>query len=797
MNYAVSNEFSVCVKSNSNSVCEEKKTCNYVELEYEEPSLDEFCNKQPVLKANIKTHKCVQNYNLESPCIEVEKECVGEYENCELYPVSFTNRNLYVCKTNPETQECYEELKKCNDVTVLEDKSCPDFPTEKEGYSCVKSFSSHKPCEEKQLCQGADVSNEDNQDEACKTLYISSDKVNDHFCEYDEEKRTCVEAEKQCSEINQKSKECSGYATSGDKYACTDDPDNPEGCKEELLCNGVESITSDSDCMKYPVSSENSICVKSDSNLVCEEKTMCNYVEQGSEELTDDLCQKNPVSKENINTHICIKDKNENKCIEQYLCESVPNSTDETEIDCSIYPVKNENKDTHKCVKSTNGQTPCIEQEIINTIISTSLIPTTFPSTKIKSDSTFQETDTITNSNSLSDISTTEFTEIEKTITTTSIPSTIKSTEIEKTTTTNSMTSTIETTEITATNATELNKTTINENTNQIVINIPPTATIEETKNTQALVVFFGFSQFKKLTSLFSFMVHFMPIRYYLFSKYLVFPLYITYNTYLRYLEESYANCTLDGTNTNTDAQSIVNYYCEVKTETGYIKQIRLQPDFNFTRQNNVTIVGMTPFAKMFLNNIQNIDSKYDELLKSNQTIFIIDNSTLIKYENDQFTINGTMIGNGPKTSLKGKDLVLLTNIESDEDNVTKELNCTVIDIINKNYTLNCKANKNIEYNLQSAISIIDEGILLVNFDTLTNNENNTVLFEQNKTTEVTKKYYHNYYKKSKGLNAGSIIAIILSLVAALVAIIGIFICLQKRANKVEHSESSIVKLQN
>ena len=641
-------------------------------------------------------------------------------------------------------------------------------------------------CEKKQFFSGVSGVNE-----ICPLLPVSYENRYDHYCRYDLYTNVCREIERECSEIKIKSKDCFYYSTSKDLYGCTDDPDNPQGCKEELLCNGVESITSDSDCLNYAVSSENSICVKSDSNSIC------NYVEQGSEELTDDLCQKNPVSKENINTHICIKDKNENKCIEQYLCESVPNSTDETEIDCSIYPVKNENKDTHKCVKSTNGQTPCIEQEIINTIISTSLIPTTFPSTIIKSDSTFQETDTITNSNLLSDISTTEFTEIEKTITTTSIPSTIKSTEIEKTTTTNSMTSTIETTEITATNATELNKTTINENTNQIVINIPPTEITEEIKNTQALVVFFGFSQFKKLTSLFSFMVHFMPIRYYLFSKYLVFPLYITYNTYLRYLEESYANCTLDGTNTNTDAQSTVNYYCEVKTETGYIKQIRLQPDFNFTRQNNVTIVGMTPFAKMFLNNIQNIDSKYDELLKSNQTIFIIDNSTLIKYENDQFTINGTMIGNGPKTSLKGKDLVLLTNIESDEDNVTKELNCTVIDIINKNYTLNCKANKNIEYNLQSAISIIDEGILLVNFDTLTNNENNTVLFEQNKTTEVTKKYYHNYYKKSKGLNAGSIIAIILPLVAALVAIIGIFICLQKRANKVDHSESSIVKLKN
>ncbi len=39
------------------------------------------------------------------------------------------------------------------------------------------------------------------------------------------------------------------------------------------------------------------------------------------------------------------------------------------------------------------------------------------------------------------------------------------------------------------------------------------------------------------------------------------------------------------------------------------------------------------------------------------------------------------------------------------------------MEINGSNYTLNCKGEKNILYDLQNAISIIDNDILIVNFD--------------------------------------------------------------------------------
>ena len=118
------------------------------------------------------------------------------------------------------------------------------------------------------------------------------------------------------------------------------------------------------------------------------------------------------------------------------------------------------------------------------------------------------------------------------------------------------------------------------------------------------------------LTSSFTFTIHFIPLLNYLYSKVLKFPLSIIYNTYIRRLEEnSYAECILD----ENKNQSSTNYFCEVQVPNTNIKQIKLQPSFNFVSQDKVLLVGISPIAKISrdfgyscificINNISNIN---------------------------------------------------------------------------------------------------------------------------------------------------------------------------------------------
>ena len=504
--------------------------------------------------------------------------------------------------------------------------------------------------------------------------------------------------------------------------------------------------------------------------------TLCNYFEGGSESLTNDICKKYPVSKENTNTHICIKE--DSKCVEKYLCESVPKPEGDTEIDCSIYTVKYENIDTHKCVRNTNGDNPCKEEDIIITERSTFSFSSSFPSTILESQTNFPEIEKLTSSNtekilstSISDINT----ELSLKSTDVVVPNT---TELIANNATELVV--LNTTELIGINITEL---IANNTTKADIINFPTTI-IEKNEIMETLVVLMGFSRFMMQTSSFSFMIHFISVRNYLHSQFLSFPL--IYNSNLRVLENQNANCTM------INSQSMTSYLCQVQASTSNIKEIKTEPDFNFLSQNIVSLIGITPLARMFMNNIQNTEDKYNLLLNPNQTIFIIDNSTLYRNGTHQFIISGTLVENKPKTDLKNKNLILMTNIESVGDDVEKEINCTVIDVINNNYTLTCRAKENIRYDLQSSISFIDKGIILINYDKVIQG-NETIFYPQIETKGS--RYYH--YNKSRGLNVGSILAIIFALLAAILATGTIMVCFRKKSNHVENNQSTIYSLKS
>ena len=55
--------------------------------------------------------------------------------------------------------------------------------------------------------------------------------------------------------------------------------------------------------------------------------------------------------------------------------------------------------------------------------------------------------------------------------------------------------------------------------------------------------------------------------------------------------------------------------------------------------QNKILLVGISPIAKISINDLQKIDNKFNNLLSYNPDIFILDNAIIYRYENGKFNI--------------------------------------------------------------------------------------------------------------------------------------------------------------
>ena len=531
--------------------------------------------------------------------------------------------------------------------------------------------------------------------------------------------------------------DCTGEAGPG--YICAQDSET--GCyKKHISCAEATVGESNEECAVYGVDDDaKQICIKNTGeDSKCKQVELCTtIIGEGEKLLTDSDCNQYGVSKNNIKTHKCIKDSKENKCIEVYLCGLVPNPPEgEKKVDCSSYVVTD--SETYECVENPGGDYACKEEKKSNNA----------PTTIVK-------------------------------VTQTTIVKVTQTLSDETTSLIKNETTSIDTTEniISTTSKTETNQT-----------NIP--STIQES-NTETSIIFLGCSKFNMATSYFTFSIHFISLLNSLFSDTLTFPVDIIYNTYLRRLEGANANCNKDDS-----SSEMVNYNCIVEANTGNIKQIKFEHTFTFS-QGKVTLAGTTPLAKMSMKNLKEIDDKYSTLLSSNPSIYILDNSSFYGYDNYKFNISGTITGEKPKTISENKDLSLVVNIENseNEEEITKEADCTVTKINNDKYTLDCTTKDKNSFNLQSAMSIIDDkDILLVNINSSASNGNRTVL-EPNTEDDVQNFKY--YFKKSGGIGAGAIVGIVLACVVAFVAAITTSLCLKKSLNNVINDNTDMVNIRN
>ena len=124
-----------------------------------------------------------------------------------------------------------------------------------------------------------------------------------------------------------------------------------------------------------------------------------------------------------------------------------------------------------------------------------------------------------------------------------------------------------------------------------------------------------------------------------------------------------------------------------------------------------------------------------------------------------------------------------------------KKANCTANDIKNDKYTLDFKTADKNTYILQSAISINDKEILLVNIKDIENYEDDGATLEPYKEDDVQSIRY--FSKRSKGIGPGAIVGIVLACVVALASVIAAILCLRKSPNHAPNNNSDLENIKN
>ena len=664
----------------------------------------------------------LHQFNAARSCnLNMQGNCIGQ----ELLKGTF-------CLRFGESCAIVKECKRVSSEELANNPYCLSYPVSGKNKICIENDDpniQNQLCIEKELCSR--ITESKTYDE-CRKYAVS--KVN--FICVNKSDGTGCEEKKICPTYRNltENEQCTDFAANDGKKVCIKN-DKGDSCKEEYICNLAIINNKNDDCSNYIVSDDKKfICQKNNEDSSCKEVQLCNTIngEELNKELSDSDCNIYPVSIGNKDTHLCIKDPKNNKCIEQILCEFVQKSTNE--IICSDYPVKLENTDTHICSKSSNEETPCIEKEKF--IISTT-IPNEIKTSNI--DPSIISTTTITNNTYEKEIKTSNILKIEST--------SVISTDISLQTT------------------------------------IPSTS--KETSS----IIFLGCSQITKKNTSFNFNIYFIPTTNTISSEELMFPLTIIYNTFSS--QDIYSKCILNKDKNETT----ISYLCEVKEQSTNIDQIKLRPYFYFTSQDKVYLAGITPIAKISMNNLEKIDNKFNNLLLSNPNIYIINNSIVNRYQKNIFNISGIINGDKPKNILVNKNLSLMINLENNkiesQNEITKEINCITTDIINNKYTLDCQINDENIYNLQGAVSIIEDGILII----MNENKKGLVFYPE---SDNGNQILPHSSKKSKGIGAGAIAATISAILVALAsAIIITIFCVRKNHQKDLENQSAIKIMNN
>ena len=300
-------------------------------------------------------------------------------------------------------------------------------------------------------------------------------------------------------------------------------------------------------------------------------------------------------------------------------------------------------------------------------------------------------------------------------------------------------------------------------------------------------VTLVGLSHINIVEKIIRFFIYFSLNCLFAGSKRVRFPVELTTRRVLRVLQTQEAVCELVDDGGKGDLYA---YSCEVETtsiQSQSIKEIKIVNQFEFSSVNYTVVASTSPIIEQYLDNIQEVGNKFDFLI--NSTLYTLENSKIDLGEKQIFNISGII--NGTKPKFEKVDLNLSVSVEYENKTEEKQLECSVIDIIENNYTLSCVGIKNTNFSLKNAMSVIEDEILIIKFG---ENENSTILYYSDETeNRYSIKFFNN---KSGGIGAGGIIAIILACLAAVAAFIAVYCCMKKESKKPKSiQESTMSKL--
>ena len=296
----------------------------------------------------------------------------------------------------------------------------------------------------------------------------------------------------------------------------------------------------------------------------------------------------------------------------------------------------------------------------------------------------------------------------------------------------------------------------------------------------RAEVIFLGFARYiyVRITRICNFYMYFASIREIISVKIVRVYAYIRYRGRLRALEEEKKQVEC-GEVVNEFNNSLL-FNCSFETNGEEIENLRIDKNFEFDGEEEVEIVGISPLAKKYMENIQDVG----DTDKFNKTLFILDNST-IKTDNDNHIFNITGVIDDKDFNYKNLELTA-GFISSDNQYIEKNIPCDVINMNENYYTLKCNTKDSINGTLDGAFSDLGNENLIVN---LVDNSNQINFTESNNFN-----LNRIYNSKSSGLSAGGIVGIIIACLAVVAISISIILCLKRKPN-INQDTSTIVNI--
>lgn len=289
--------------------------------------------------------------------------------------------------------------------------------------------------------------------------------------------------------------------------------------------------------------------------------------------------------------------------------------------------------------------------------------------------------------------------------------------------------------------------------------------------------ILLGFGDFQSEDNLISFIVFCKRIFTNVYPRILFITVRIDFGR-LRNLEEFQTiKCTLKENQNDIDNDNF-NYDCQLEKKIDNIKQISIDKNQNFelyesdeegksTKINNV-VINPTPNAIKTMDNIQNE--------KGVKKFFVLQNSTKIQEEN-KFKINGII--DTPEEDLHNSTF----NLNVYENGKIIQIPCTLYSKKNNgknNYELECTPQYSIYASLNNSDGNIKEDKYLV---VSMMDENDYIYYN------FPNNNYRSKKSSSRGLSGGTIAAIVISCVVAVVAI-AIIAVLFNKPKSVSHSQT-------